>query len=202
MEKRNIAIFSILLIIILGLVLADVWAHPNFYTLDQNNENIPILNQNTNENQSNVNENKNGNISSTLLSSQDFEKVGIQQIKIEDVKAGKDLFGMRIETLTGNINKRYMYQDDFPIGIAYELESSVQYAPLLTKIQEKIQASPVWTINPSNTFGKQSVYLNNSNRPETTFVLIGFENHIIGFEYPKNQHQNFTPLFESLKFTL
>jgi len=130
-----------------------------------------------------------------------FVQGGITNAVIEEGKKGKDLFGIRFEQLRGDIVKRYLYQDNFPLGYIYEPDHSLTYDGLKQIITTNIANSPVWSMNETNSFGQRSFYLNNSNRAETVFVLIEFKTVVLGFEYPKSNHLKFEALFDYLKRT-
>lgn len=224
-EKRVKIIASVFItVLIAGVVTLDLFFNPRLYQTEgqnrpQNNENqneagiilTQVRNENGNTGQENRNSitiihtNENGNsggggtVINHLVTPEMLVAAGINNATIDDAKAGKELFSLRLETLSGDIVKRYVRQDDFPLGIIYEVDPSVSYDAIKTSVREKVAASPVWQINETNSFGSQSFYLNNTNRIDTTFLVTEWNGHIIGFEYPRANHAKFQSLFEQLQ---
>ncbi len=208
-RQRKNTVWVLFGIVAVVLVLLDVRFNPALYG-NQTDESVPsdinqpditlttVRNDNTNATElpTNVNSAPNtvGIVTSAVL-----QNAGLSNAIAEDAKVGKEIFSLKVDTLKGPLVKRYLRQDDFPLGILYESDQSNSYDDLKNAIQSAILNSPVWSMNESNTFGSQSLYVNNTNRPDTTFLLIRFNTVVIGFEYPKTNHPTFLSIFEQLK---
>lgn len=194
----GLCIVLIVLDVVWNKDLYDSQAYGNnkFYSAD--NDTVSNVNQNMG-NGDGTNTNVNSIETAYTIIPDILASAGIRNTTVEEVKKGKDIFGMRFDALEGIVTKKYIYQDGFPLAYAYELNASIGYENVKRLIEEKASMSPVWKINETNSFGKRSIYLNNSNKIDTTYVLIEFTHVIIGFEYPKSNHVIFEPLFEHLK---
>lgn len=199
MDKKDLSLAGLFIILIIALVVADIVLNKDRYDLSSG---IAQQAENANANQIITVENSNLNGTSTgdhVLTAGLLAENGLANTSVEDAKSGKDLFGLRLETLDANITKSYLLQDNFPIGFVYQMDSKATYEEIKKLLTEKLSASPVWKLSETNTFGTHSFYLNNSNRADTVFVFIQYSSTIIGFEYPKTNHPKFEPLLENLK---
>lgn len=202
MKKETTIAISSLSLFVLVLIFFDVLSAPEKYNLQPTDTQV-----NNNSAQENINAtlpdtNQNTNNSTATITKEILGKAGVIISKIEDVKSGKDLFRIRLENLEGDIQKRYLLKDAFPIGYVYEIEKTVPYNTVKKLLAEKISTSPVYVINETNTYGKHSLYLNNANTTDTIFLLIEFNTQTIGFEYPKANQLLFDPLFLYLTNTI
>ncbi len=212
MGKRTVIIVSFLTATVVFFVALDLLINTERYRLlNATNENTnfsSVINVNavvvqTNQNVAGPgNENVNSATENAYILTTDLlEQAGFTNTKIEDVKTGVDLFGVRLDSLPGTITKRYMYQGDFPIGMVYEIDPTLKYDQVRTILSDRIAASPGWRLNEANDFGLKSLYINNVNRSTTTFILISFNTITLGFEYPKDKHSLFQQLFKNLFLT-
>lgn len=123
---------------------------------------------------------------------------GFSQVRVEDVRQEKEIFAIRIDSIPGVISKRYAYENATMVGVLYALPGDISYEQVKSAILDKISASPVWSMNETNNYGRASFYLNNKNRADTVFILIKFNEKTYGFEYQKNDQARFERVFSFL----
>lgn len=125
-------------------------------------------------------------------------QAGVPDPRIDDLREDREVFAIRLETLSDNVRKREVVSGGTVIGVLYELPRSAPYPLLKAAILERVATSPVWAVNETNAFGRGSFYMNNRNRSDTVFLMVDFASGTLGFEYPKANHAAFEKLFQVL----
>jgi len=128
----------------------------------------------------------------------DLQTAGIVNARVEQVREEREIFTIQLDSIPEPIVKRYIYDGSTTFGVMYEAMNGVTYDQIQSAILDRIVASPVWSMNETNSYGEASFYLNNRNRSDTVFLLIKFPDRTLGFEYPKANHETFEKLYSLL----
>jgi len=202
LNKYNLTF--IILIACLSVMFADytVNGYSARFSLESNTStNIPT--QNTNS--TNTDTIKQKTTSNILINKELLSKSELSDFSISDILLTDKFF--TVFPLDKDQFKIYKYsigQDNKTALRFYEIrpktkKTTESYYEIKNKIQSIIKTADNLSINTTNTYGQSSFFLNDNKRDHLVFLVVMFKTRIMGFEYPKDNHNIVEKIISELK---
>lgn len=138
-----------------------------------------------------------------LINDDFWGKQGVEPAGVVSRDWRENIFSILAVTHSGvlGVKKFFVREGDFEgvelyeIQLADEESAQKQYEDFLVSGQKSL----LYSINPTDSYGKKSFYLNDELKPEFVFLILLRGNVIYASAYPKEKHERMINIYNNLQ---